>query len=144
MRFLRGSLQNYFPIAGTETKFTILHTSSFLAFRITSPLRGLKRFLFFSQHENYLLQNYFPIAGTETMLQICYETLLIKLQNYFPIAGTETCRIHTSLSLIPLQNYFPIAGTETIWICLQLIPFVLQNYFPIAGTETERISHNWW
>ena len=42
MRFLRGALYNYFPIAGTETFVKLLAT--FIA----------------------LLYNYFPIAGTET------------------------------------------------------------------------------
>ena len=88
MRFLRGALQNYFPIAGTETLF--------------DPFQELI----------FSLQNYFPIAGTETNRLGPYGCGQ-PLQNYFPIAGTETMVASLIRDNIFLQNYFPIAGTET-------------------------------
>ena len=110
MRFLRGALYNYFPIAGTETLNG--HFLQPLAyFTIISPLRGLKLNIFNRMYViifDYSLYNYFPIAGTET---IRWRRLVekIKLYNYFPIAGTETLAIGHYGSAVPLQ-LFPHCG----------------------------------
>ena len=111
MRFLRGALYNYFPIAGTETLLNFCYFECFV-FTIISPLRGLK-------HNNLCWREtsrHFTIISSLRGLKLGNLIILGKhkaLYNYFPIAGTETSTTKLLMNVRNLYNYFPIAGAET-------------------------------
>ena len=85
MRFLRGALYNYFPIAGTETLRLRSPIQDRMNFTIISPLRGLKLYSYIHRRflTNFTIIS--PLRGLKRSTD-CLKYSLFPLQ-LFPHCG---------------------------------------------------------